>query len=117
MGPGAGSSGGKIVGEGNLTALINQEQSVTGAFLKHGSISDGRQPRKGTGSCLTVHCANKHNLKDITVSFPLGCFVSVTGANGSGKSTLVFDLLASGGVHTPDGCEQISGFEEVSKVI
>ncbi|MBA2876227.1 excinuclease ABC subunit UvrA [Thermaerobacillus caldiproteolyticus] len=116
MGPGAGNLGGTVVGEGSLRELMEQKHSVTGAFLRNRSIPTINR-RKGTGKYLTIHNANKHNLKNITVSFPLGCLISVTGVSGSGKSTLVFDVLSTGKSGVYDGCEKITGFEDVDKVI
>lgn len=117
MGPGAGQLGGTIVGEGRLQELEGQEDSVTGAHLRESSFI-GKSRRKGTGHQLTIYNAYKHNLKNITVSLPLGCFVTVAGVSGSGKSTLLYDLLASGmnGNHY-SGCEKITGFDEIEKMI
>jgi len=118
MGPGAGRLGGSIVGEGLLHELKDQPNSVTGAFLRNDSIVQ-RSRRKGTGQQVTVRNAHKHNLKNITVSFPLGCFVTVTGVSGSGKSTLLFEVLSAGETDRKhfDGCDDITGLEAITKMI
>nr|WP_253298356.1 excinuclease ABC subunit UvrA [Paenibacillus sp. MSJ-34] len=120
MGPGAGSFGGYVVGQGRLEDLMNQPESVTGAFFKDANQHPAeRRRRRGMGKSLTIHDAHLRNLKHITVSFPLGCLVSVTGVSGSGKSTLLFDLLASSDRERgkPDGCGSVTGWEEVGKLI
>ncbi|MFD0672913.1 excinuclease ABC subunit UvrA [Cohnella sp. GCM10027633] len=120
MGPGAGSFGGQVVGEGSLEQLMQAERSVTGAYLREErGYAVNRKRRAGTGRSLTVINAHARNLKNVTVSFPLGSLVSVTGVSGSGKSTLVFDLLAEGanGNLRPDGCDGIEGTEEVGEWI
>ncbi|CAG9620250.1 excinuclease ABC subunit UvrA [Sutcliffiella rhizosphaerae] len=116
IGPGAGKFGGNLVGEGSLEELMNQKESITGQFLKE-SIRAKSNRRTGIGKSLTIHHATKHNLKDVTVSFPLGTLVSVTGVSGSGKSSLVFDVLAKGAENNIDGCEKITGMEYVENVI
>ncbi|MFD1739353.1 excinuclease ABC subunit UvrA [Bacillus salitolerans] len=116
IGPGAGKYGGNIVGEGTVQQLMKQEQSITGAFLNK-PISVYRNRRKGNGKYLTVHHATKHNLENITISFPLGTFISVTGVSGSGKSTLVFDVLSSGIGGKLDGCEKITGLDFIENII
>ncbi len=118
MGPGAGRLGGQVVGQGLLDELKEQSDSITGAFLREDSAII-KNRRRGTGQQLTVHNAHKHNLKNITVSFPLGCFITVTGVSGSGKSTLLFDVLSSGeaDVKHIEGCDSITGFEAITKMI
>ncbi|MBS4210042.1 excinuclease ABC subunit UvrA [Bacillus sp. FJAT-50079] len=118
MGPGAGRLGGKVVGEGRLNDLKDQQESVTGAYIKEERRASP-QRREGIGKHVTVHHANKHNLKNVTVSFPLGCFITVTGVSGSGKSTLLFDLVANGSKEKKhyDGCEKITGFEAIDRLI
>ena len=120
MGPGAGAMGGRVVGEGSLAELMAAPESVTGAYLRaEQSYKPKATRRKGTGQFLTVRNAHARNLKNVTVSFPLGCLVSVTGVSGSGKSTLVFDLLAEGakGNLRPEGCDGLEGVDQVGSWI
>lgn len=116
IGPGAGKYGGTVVGQGSVSQLMEQEQSITGTFLKKPPTTFHKK-RTGNGNHLTVHHVTKHNLKNITVSFPLGTLISVTGVSGSGKSTLVFDVLAAGFNGAPQGCEKITGFEAIKTLI
>ncbi|PSL40152.1 excinuclease ABC subunit A [Planomicrobium soli] len=118
LGPGAGTLGGEIVGEGTLLELQKQPRSVTGAFVKEPYAPPAIR-RAGTGQHLSVKNAYKNNLKNITVSFPIGCFVTVTGVSGSGKSSLLFDILAASGLGEEDksGYDQITGLEKVDKMV
>lgn len=93
MGPGAGKHGGYVVAQGTYNEILGQEHSVTGKYL-NSEHNVKQEYRKATQGWFTVHHAKLHNLKDITISFPIGCFTSVSGVSGSGKSTLIFDLLA-----------------------
>ncbi len=94
MGPGAGADGGHLVFCGSSEALIQHETSVTGQYLsgrKTIPVPPNRRPSKY--GHIAVEGASTNNLKDITVRFPLGCSVCVTGVSGSGKSSLIVDTL------------------------
>ncbi len=99
LGPGAGINGGHIVAEGNPAAIMKNNKSVTGQFLSgHKKIIIPHSRRIGNKKHLILQKAKGNNLKNISISIPMGCFVSITGVSGSGKSTLInqtlFPLLA-----------------------
>ena len=126
IGPGAGEHGGRIVHTGDLAGLLACEESITGAYLagrRRIPTPAVRRPMDPARQ-VTVLGAREHNLANIDVSFPLGCFVAVTGVSGSGKSTLVnailFTVLANklnGARQVPGRHRTVTGLEHLDKVV
>ncbi len=126
IGPGAGEHGGHIVHSGSFDDLVANEESITGAYLAgRRSIPTPavRRPRT-SGRELVVHGAREHNLRNVTVGFPLGQFIAITGVSGSGKSTLVNDILyavlanqINGARLVPGRHTRVSGLDHVDKVV
>jgi excinuclease ABC subunit A len=125
LGPGAGRDGGRLVAQGTPAEVESAPDSITGAYLRRErSIPIPETRRPGDGRALTVVGARQHNLRDLTVSFPLGTFICVTGVSGSGKESLVGDVLHRalsqrlyGTRERPGEHDRIEGFEWVDKVI
>src|SRR5882724_2371543 len=130
LGPGAGPRGGEIVTQGKLNDIVSAKNSLTGDYLSgRARISVPRQrvklrPRNQSEGWLTMVGATENNLKDITVSFPLGCLTCVTGVSGSGKSTLVDDILRRAlfrrffsAKEKPGAHRAIHGVEQIDKAI
>ena len=94
IGPGAGVHGGQIVAEGTPQQIIKNKNSITGQFLSNKKkIALPSYRRTGSGKFLSLNGATGNNLKNVNISIPLGCFVSITGVSGSGKSTLINQTL------------------------
>jgi excinuclease ABC, A subunit/excinuclease ABC, A subunit len=125
FGPGPGSRGGEIVVHGTLQDLLLSETSVTGQYLSgKRKIEIPKKRRKPGKECLQIVGATHHNLKNISVKFPLGVFICVTGVSGSGKSSLITDILypaLANALHkaelTIGAHKKITGIDEIDKVI
>ena len=124
IGPKAGKHGGEIISQGNPKELIDQHtltaQYITGEL----EIPVPEKRRKGTGKKITLSGCTGNNLKNVTVDFPLGKLIGVTGVSGSGKSTLVNETLYPimnahyfNGVKKPMPYKKITGLEHIDKVI
>ncbi|HAR99572.1 MAG TPA: excinuclease ABC subunit UvrA [Candidatus Moranbacteria bacterium] len=126
IGPGAGKHGGEIVAQGLPQDVINNPKSLTGKYLRHEleiEIPKFRRQMKRKRS-ITVRGASEHNLKNVTVEFPLKVFTCVTGVSGSGKSTLVEETLYKAlanklhrALDVPAKHNEIIGIENINKVI
>ena len=124
IGPRAGFHGGRIVAEGDPEALLTLN-TLTSSYLNgHKKIAVPEERRKGNGKFLELTGAKGNNLKNVSVQFPLGKFLVVTGVSGSGKSTLINETLypilsthAYGSRTTPLPYKSIKGLEHVDKVI
>ncbi len=125
IGPAAGIHGGQVVCAGSIDEIKRCEGSITGQYLSgRKAIEVPKTRRKGNGKTLKIKGARHNNLKNITVSVPLGTFTSVTGVSGSGKSSLINEILfkrlsavlngsrAKAGAH-----DEITGIENLDKVI
>jgi excinuclease ABC subunit A len=125
FGPGAGVHGGQVVAQGTPAQIAADPASLTGQYLSGlREIPVPAVRRAGNGKKLTVVKASGNNLRDVTVDFPLGTFICVTGVSGGGKSTLVIETLyktaairLNGARETPAPCETITGFQHLDKVI
>ena len=125
FGPGPGVRGGEIVVEGSVIDVKKSKKSITGQFLSgRRKIEVPAERRPGNGQLITINGATHHNLQNVDVEFPLGCFICVTGASGSGKSSLVNDILwqtlnrdINKGKGQPGDHESVTGIENIDKAI
>ena len=126
LGPGAGRHGGEVVAQGPLEAVLSEPRSLTGAYLRGDQEIEVPRVRRtpDPGRVLTVRGASGHNLKALSVAFPLGTFTCVTGVSGSGKSTLVTETLYYALARhfyrsrmAPGAHEVIDGLDLIDKVI
>ena len=125
IGPGAGIHGGNIIACGTPAEVADNPDSLTGAYLSgRRAIPVPAMRRAGNGKTLTIVGAKEHNLKNIDVNIPLGCFVCVTGVSGSGKSSLINSILYQRLAHDlnraityPGAHTRIDGEEHLDKII
>lgn len=125
VGPGAGRQGGRIVAAGTPQEVAARPDSITGQYLSgRTAINLPDRRRAGSGQALTIYGARANNLQNLTVSFPLGKLIAVTGVSGSGKSSLVFDILDRaarqrfyGATDRSGEHDAIEGWEHVDKIV
>ena len=125
IGPGAGVHGGQVMAQGTAEEIKNIPGSITGDYLSgRKRINVPKTRRKGNKKNIEVVGAVENNLKNISVKFPLGKFICVTGVSGSGKSTLINEVLykniaqqLNGSNEKPGKCKQVKGLENIDKII
>lgn len=125
IGPGAGIHGGQVVATGTPEELMQQEASLTGAYLSGRKFIPVPMERRATSDkWVKIEGAKENNLKNVTAKIPLGLFVAVTGVSGSGKSTLINEILQktlardlNGAKVKPGEHRRITGLEHLDKVI
>jgi len=125
FGPGAGKHGGRIVAHGPMPQILNDEKSLTCAYLRGDKrITMPAKRRTEAKQFLTIKKAKANNLKNINVKIPLKRFVCITGVSGSGKSTLIIDILYRalaaklfGSMAKPSAHDSIQGMDWVDKII
>ncbi len=125
FGPGAGERGGQIVYAGPVAGVLKAENSITGDYLSgRKKIAVPATRRRGTGRRLVVDGCKANNLKDLTISIPLGTFTCLTGVSGAGKSSFLNHILYpllnnhfNGSEETVGEHDAITGLDEVDKVI
>ncbi|RMG66428.1 MAG: excinuclease ABC subunit A [Calditrichaeota bacterium] len=124
LGPGSGEHGGQLVFQGDYPTLLAEGEGLTARYMREERAIPAKTVfRKGNGKALVVRGAREHNLKNLTVRFPLGKLVCVTGVSGSGKSTLVHEVLYRGilkargqAVASVGACEGIEGLNHIYQV-
>ena len=125
IGPGAGVHGGRVLAQGTAEEIKNVEGSITGAYLSgRRKISVPKKRRTGNKRSIEIVGATENNLKNISVKFPLGKFICITGVSGSGKSTLINEVLykniaqkLNGATEKAGKCKQIKGLDNIDKII
>ncbi|MGB3303036.1 MAG: excinuclease ABC subunit UvrA [Gordonia sp. (in: high G+C Gram-positive bacteria)] len=126
IGPRAGEHGGRVVHSGSYEGLLENSESITGAYLSGREVLPVPEIRRPVDKKrqVSVVGATENNLKNIDVSFPLGVLTAVTGVSGSGKSTLVNDILATvlanklnGARQVPGHHKRVKGLEHLDKLV
>ncbi|AQP53354.1 excinuclease ABC subunit A [Vagococcus penaei] len=125
IGPGAGEHGGEVMAYGTPQEVENNPKSLTGQYLSGKKVIPiPNERRQGNGQKITIKGATENNLKNISVDFPLGEFIAVTGVSGSGKSTLVNSILKRAlaqkinhNSQKPGKYKSITGYESIEKII
>lgn len=124
IGPGAGEHGGSVVAVGTAEEIMENQNSITGAYLSGRQKIPVPERRREPQNWMTVYGAKENNLKNIDVKIPLGVFTCVTGVSGSGKSSLVNEILYKSLARKlnhartiPGSHRKIEGFEYLDKVI
>lgn len=125
IGPGAGVHGGQVMAQGTAEEIKNIPTSITGAYLSgRKKIEVPKKRRPGNKKNIEIVNATENNLKNISVKFPLGKFICITGVSGSGKSTLINEVLykniaqqLNGATEKPGKCKTIKGLENIDKII
>ena len=125
MGPGAGEHGGEVVATGTMSDIMKSKGSITGQYLSGiKEIPMPEQRRPGSGEEIVIKGARHNNLKNLTVSIPLGKFVCVTGVSGSGKSSLINEIMYKKlaqifyrSRERPGDFDEITGSEHIDKVV